>query len=156
MKENIFKVLFAAVTASLTAYFGKIAIPLFVLLVVMIADYVTGMAKAWITRNLNSRIGLVGILKKIAYLFAICVGIVVDWVLGVTLSEIGISYNVTFSFGILVVIWLIINELISILENLGSIGVPLPDFLVKIVSKLKTTVDSKTSIETIDDDNAKD
>ena len=46
-------------------------------------------------------------------------------------------------FGLPVTIWLGINELISILENLGSIGVPLPKFLLKIIKKLKTTTENK-------------
>ena len=37
-----------------------------------------------------------------------------------------------------------INELISILENLKRLGIPLPDFLVKIVSRLKNNVEDKT------------
>lgn len=40
-------------------------------------------------------------------------------------------------------IWFIINECISILENLAVIGIPLPSFLVKIVHKLKITVENK-------------
>lgn len=47
----------------------------------------------------------------------------------------------------LVTIWLIINELISILENLGSIGVPLPKFLLTIIKKLKTTTENKVESE---------
>ena len=39
------------------------------------------------------------------------------------------------------IVWLIINELISILENLGEIGVPLPEFLVNAVKSLKNKVD---------------
>ena len=45
--------------------------------------------------------------------------------------------------GLLVVIWLIINELISILENLATIGVPLPTFLFKLVGRLKIVAEAK-------------
>jgi phage-related holin len=41
----------------------------------------------------------------------------------------------------LVTIWLIINEMISILENLSKIGVPIPEFLKKIIGRLKNTVE---------------
>ena len=46
--------------------------------------------------------------------------------------------------GIIVVVWLIINEIISILENLSFIGIPLPKFLQKIVSHLKDNIDDTT------------
>ena len=39
--------------------------------------------------------------------------------------------------------WLTLNELLSVIENLGRIGVPLPNFLKKIIAQLKDTVDKK-------------
>ena len=44
---------------------------------------------------------------------------------------------------LLVVTWLIVNESISILENLVLIGVPFPSFLSRIVQRLKTSVEQK-------------
>ena len=38
--------------------------------------------------------------------------------------------------------WLIGNELISILENLGKMGVPFPGFLKKLFGKFKDTADT--------------
>jgi len=47
-------------------------------------------------------------------------------------------------FGLLVIVWLTLNELISILENMKEIGVPLPGFLLKIVDKLKSQTETKS------------
>jgi phage-related holin len=44
-------------------------------------------------------------------------------------------------FGTLVTVWLILNEVVSILENLSEVGVPLPSFLKKITEKLKKTAE---------------
>ena len=41
-------------------------------------------------------------------------------------------------------VWLICNEVISILENIGDIGVPLPGFLTKIVQGLRSKLEEKT------------
>lgn len=144
MKEHILKGAVATAFAALTAYLGQIAIPVFVLLGVMVADYVTGMVKAWVTSQISSRIGIVGIVKKLCYLVVVCSGTAVDFIVASALAEIGIDYGEAFSFGVLVIVWLIINELISILENLAVIGVPLPGFLTKIIGKLKQTVDDRT------------
>lgn len=147
MKENIFKGIVAVAVGGLSAYLGVLAIPLIILLSVMIIDYASGMLKAWISKSLCSRTGVVGIIKKVGYMLVVCVAAVVDWLVTCGFSQAGIDIEVSFCFGLIVTIWFIINELISILENLATIGVPLPSFLVKLIHKLKVTVDKKTEEE---------
>lgn len=147
MKENVFKFIAATVIAGLTAYLKIMAIPLIILVGVMLVDYISGMIKAWNKSELNSRIGVAGVLKKLGYLLVVCVGMCVDWVISTGLNQVGIEYNNSFIVGLIVTIWLIINELISILENLSIIGVPMPSFLVNMISKLKVTVENKTEEE---------
>lgn len=143
MKENTAKIIISAIAAGLSAYFRVMAIPIVILVLVMIIDYITGMWKAWNRGELSSRVGLKGLFKKVGYIFVVAVSGVLDWLFISGLSQIGIEVNVSFYFGLIVTIWFIINECISILENLAVIGIPLPSFLVKIVHKLKITVESK-------------
>jgi toxin secretion/phage lysis holin len=146
--ERSLQVIFSAALAALISYLGVVAIPVTVLMAAMIIDYVTGMAAAWHNKKLSSKKGLSGIIKKISYLALVCVGMGVDWLIYSGLKQVGIiDLNYTIFFGLLVTIWLIINELISILENLGSIGVPLPMFLIKIVKRLKVTTENITESE---------
>ncbi|MBQ1777920.1 MAG: phage holin family protein [Acidaminococcaceae bacterium] len=133
---------FSAALAMLTAYFGIVAVPITVLVVAMAIDYGTGMAAAWKQSELSSKRGIIGIVKKIGYLALVCVGMLVDWLIYCGLQAVNVNIGYTFFFGVLVTIWLIINELISILENLGTIGVPLPKFLLTIVKKLKVTAEN--------------
>ena len=147
MKENTFKALFAVAVGGLTAYFREVAIPLIILIVVMIIDYISGMAKAWINAELSSKVGLKGIIKKICYLLVVCVAAVVDWLIASGLQKVGINITVNYLIGAIVTIWLIINELISILENLSVVGVPLPPFLSAVVHKLKISVENSTEPE---------
>ena len=147
MKENTFKALFAVAVGGLAAYFREVAIPLIILIVVMIIDYISGMAKAWINAELSSKVGLKGIIKKICYLLVVCVAAVVDWLIASGLQKVGINITVNYLIGVIVTIWLIINELISILENLSIVGVPLPPFLSSVVHKLKVTVENTTDTE---------
>lgn len=143
-KVNIINVTLAAICAGLSAYFQVLLIPLAVLAAVMVIDYLTGMTKGWVTKSLSSQTGLVGIIKKLCYLIVVCVAGVVDWILQSGFASAGIHFKPLYFFGLIVVIWLIINELISILENLATIGVPLPSFLKVLVIKLKSTVESKS------------
>jgi len=142
LEERPLQAVFSAALAALISYLGVIAIPVTVLMTAMIIDYVTGMAAAWHNKKLSSKKGLSGIIKKISYLALICVGMGVDWLIYSGLSQAGISTEHSVFFGVLVTVWLIINELISILENLKAIGVPLPTFLIKIVKRLKITVEN--------------
>lgn len=147
MKDNIIQATVSVAVGALAAYFNVLLVPLAILICVMIIDYGTGMAEAYINKTLNSRIGVKGILKKVGYLVLVCVGGVVDYLIGAGLATAGIEFS-SYYFGLIVSVWLIINELISILENLAGLGTPIPKFLVNIVRRLKNTVESKTDSET--------
>ena len=140
MKE-FFQIIFAGAVGALAAYFNVLLIPLVVLIAVMLIDYVTGMAGAAYTKQLNSRVGVRGIIKKAGYLALVAVGMVVDYLISAALVYIGIDAHINYCFGMMITIWLIINELISILENLGELNIPLPNFLVKTVKTLKGRVE---------------
>lgn len=146
-KEGMFKIIFASIIGGLAAYFKVMAIPIFMLIIVMVIDYISGMVKAWITAQLSSKIGLRGIIKKLCYLLVVCVAAVVDWLITSGLKNVGIQVTATYYIGVIVTIWLTINELISILENLSAIGIPLPGFLAKLVKKLKNQVEKQNETE---------
>lgn len=143
MKENVFKAVFAAALAGLSAYFSVLLIPLLILLVVMILDYATGMAKAWLAGTLSSKTGFRGIIKKLAYFGIVAAAMVADWIIRCGLEQLGVAISFEFFLALLVVVWLIINELISILENLAEIGAPKIPFLSRVLEHLKNTVDKK-------------
>lgn len=141
MKEGIFKMGIAAAGAAVTAYLGTLAAPLLVLLCVMLIDYVTGLVKAYMASQLSSRIGLRGILKKLCYMAMVAVGAALDYLLTGALARAGIDLHIEMFCGMLVAIWLIVNELISILENLAEIGVPGMPALTSLIGRLKNTLD---------------
>ena len=64
MKENTAKIIISAIAAGLSAYFRVMAIPIVILVLVMIIDYITGMWKAWNRGELSSRVGLKGPFRK--------------------------------------------------------------------------------------------
>lgn len=147
MKNNFMKSLTAVLIGGLSAYMRVLFLPLVVLISVMIVDYMSGMLKAWGRGELSSRVGLRGIVKKLSCLLLVCVAGVVDWLLSSGLKQVGITLEFGFCFGLIVVIWLIINELISILENLDALEVPMPRFLVSIVKHLRTAVEVRGESE---------
>lgn len=144
MKMNFLQTIFAAVSAAIVAYLNILLVPLIILIVVMVIDYLSGMAQAYVSHTLNSRIGVIGILKKVGYLATVAVAIIADYIISEALMLLGTDIKLSYYIGLVVTIWFIINELISILENLAEIGTPIPAFLTKIIKRLKVTVEKKT------------
>ena len=137
--ENIgIQAIISAALAAFASYLGALAVPIIVLMAMMIIDYLSGMSAAWSEGTLSSKVGAKGIVKKVGYMALIAVAMGVDYLIysGIVAANIEVGYNMW--FGLLVAVWLIINEMISILENLGRLGVPIPEFLKKIISRLKT------------------
>ena len=143
MKQTVLKTTVAVLGAGLVSYLGTLAVPMLVLLCMMVIDYVTGMVKAYMTAQLSSRIGVKGILKKLCYMAMVAVGAAVDYLLHGALKQAGIDLHIELFCGLLVTVWLIINELISVLENLAAIGVPGFPRLNRLLSRLKSTVNEK-------------
>ena len=131
-----------AAISSLVAYAGIIIVPFIVMLMMMIIDYITGMTNAWLKKELSSRIGIYGIAKKVGCMALTAVAMGADYLIstGLTATAAPVEYNAY--LGLLVTVWLTINEMISILENLKKLGVPLPEFLIKIIRRLKHSFDN--------------
>lgn len=142
-KETTLKGFVSAIIAGLAAYAKVILIPLSLLIITMLIDYISGMSKAYINGEWSSKVGFKGIVKKLGYIGVVIVAAVMDWVIYSGLKGVGISIGMSYYLGLIVTIWLLINECISILENLGSIGVPLPGFLIKGIKKLQKGIEDK-------------
>lgn len=138
--NDIIQGIIDSITTSVTNYCQVIAVPLIVLFCVIVMDYITGMLSAYINKKLSSSVGIKGIIKKIGYFVAVGVGIVVDYIITSGLAGVGIIPDKTMIVGLIVTTWSIINELISILENLSKMGVTLPPLLIKLVNRLKSSV----------------
>lgn len=138
--NDIIQGIIDSITTSVANYCQVIVIPLIVLLFVIVMDYLTGMMSAYIHKKLSSSVGIKGIIKKIGYFVAVGVGIVVDYIITSGLAGVGIIPDKTMIVGLIVTTWSIINELISILENLNKMGVTLPPLLIKLVNRLKSSV----------------
>lgn len=95
------------------------------LLLAIVFDYVSGMIKAFHTKTLSSRIGFQGILKKVGILLIVMLGVLVDRVTGNTGAV-----------RTLVIYYFVANEGLSVIENLGQCGVPIPSSIKKALKSL--------------------
>ena len=90
----------------------------------------------------NSKRGVLGIYKKVGYILTIFVGLSIDFIIYKFTEEIDLPYHSKTIFGLLVTLWFTLNEIISILENVGRMGVTLPQFLQKVLSELKKDIEN--------------
>lgn len=141
MKTQVAKLSISAVLAAIGSVCSELAVPFFVLCALMVSDYITGMVKSWQKGTLCSRTGVKGIVKKLCYGLAVVAAIGVDYVINTISGSFGYELKIQPFFALLCTIWLIINECISILENLIEIGIPMPEFLVKVAKRLKNGVE---------------
>lgn len=90
-------------------------------------DYLTGWAAAWVGKRLSSDVGRRGIAKKVGMFVIVAVCNIVDQIGGL-----GDPILRT------VAIWFYIgNEALSIVENLGEVGVPIPDRIKQALAVLR-------------------
>ena len=150
MRSFLTKAALALPLAAAGAYFRELFPALIVLAAAMASDYVTGMLSAWARRTLSSRIGLRGLVKKLGYIFGVGVAVTVDFIVQTAGERLGADASGFYLFGLLVTVWLIGNECISILENLSELGVPVPGFLKAAAARLKRTAERAAPEETAD------
>lgn len=131
MKQFINSVL-AAIATGAVYLFGGFDVALNCLLIAIILDYITGIIKAYIKKELSSEIGLKGILKKVGVLIVVMLAVLVDRVTGNTGAV-----------RTLVIYYFVANEGLSIIENLGAAGVPIPAKLKKALKALKKESNKK-------------
>ena len=116
---------------------------LIIALVAMVAiDYITGIIKAAMQGKLSSLVGFKGLLKKVAIFLLVAVGVMVDKIIPAT-NEAARNAGIFFY---------IANEGLSILENAGELGLPLPAALKKSLEKMKDKetgpdIDSGTDVK---------
>ena len=142
------KAVLTAFFGMLSSLFGTLTVPILLLVGCNIIDYVTGLFAAPNRgEKISSDIGLRGIVKKVCMWLLVVVGAIIDALIKYAVEITGFKFPFTFLVACVVAIWLICNELLSILENIGDIGVPLPGFLVKVVQYIKRQAEQKIDIE---------
>lgn len=143
------EVIVTAVISALMSWLGILAVPVFLLILCNVIDYGTGLAAAkYRDEFINSYKGMRGIVKKVCMWLLIVVGAVIDTLVNYGIEYIGFGITIPFIVATVVAVWLIVNEVISILENMVDIGVEMPPFLMKLAKNIKSQVEQKADINT--------
>lgn len=146
MKE--IKALFVAVFSALSSLLGILYIPVLLMVLCNLIDYITGlMATPNREEKLSSYKSIKGIFKKVSMWLLVVVGAILDCLIAYAGEMIGLKLPFKFLVASIVAIWIVANEIISILENMIDIGVELPKFLLPLVKNIKDQADNAGKIE---------
>lgn len=131
--KNFICMTFGFIGAAVAKLFGGWSAALTTLLIFMALDYVTGLIAAGVFKaskkskngGLDSHAGWKGLMKK-----------------GVTLAIVVVAYRLDLLIGTnyiknAVIIAFIANELISLTENAGLMGIPIPEKITNAIEVLK-------------------
>ncbi len=149
---TLFQLTLAGVIAWLSNRLGALFPLLCALCFLMVADYISGISaskKEAITHpndpdyGWSSAKGAEGILKKVGYAAVIAAAITLDYVIMMLSKHIGLDFHSGTFFGLLTTVWYILNELLSITENAGRMGAPVPKWLANYIAVLKDKIDKE-------------
>ncbi len=124
--DIIYKTGAAATGAVVGYFFGESTGLLVALFWMVVIDYGSGLAAGYTEKTLSSKIGFKGIIKKVMIFIMVALAHQVDSALG--------TKNM---FRDATIFFYMANELLSIFENAGRMGVPVPDRLTQAVEVLK-------------------
>ena len=96
------------------------------LLIVIVIDYLTGIASAIYNKELSSKVGFKGIIKKFCYLLVVALSVVIDNLLG----QSGLIRS-------LVIYFFVANDGLSIIENMAEMNIKLPQKLIDALEQIK-------------------
>lgn len=142
------KAFFTAVFAFVSSLLGVLEVPVILMVACNIIDYATGlMASPYRSQDINSYKSIRGIMKKVCMWLLVIVGAVIDQLIAYAGNVVVHIFPFTFLVACIVAIWIICNEIISILENIKDMGVIIPGFLEPLVKNIKSQVEDKIEID---------
>ena len=135
MKEfwNVVQLAFAAIGGWLGWFLGGADGFLYALIVFVAIDYITGVMCAIVDHKLSSEVGFKGICKKVLIFMMVGIGNIIDVQV---LGQAGVLRTA-------VIFFYLSNEGVSMLENAGHLGLPIPAKLKDILVQLHSRSEDK-------------
>lgn len=128
MKEfwNVVQLAFAAIGGWLGWFLGGADGFLYALIAFVVIDYITGVMCAIVDHKLSSEVGFKGICKKVLIFMMVGIGNIIDVQV---LGQVGVLRTA-------VIFFYLSNEGVSMLENAGHLGLPIPAKLKEVLEQL--------------------
>lgn len=146
--NNIFLAVKAAIVGIFGAFgaaFGWLGWLVLAWIGCMVVDYISGSSAAMKAGQWSSAQARAGIWHKAGMIVVVIVAAVADKVLAIVLANIpGLPIDYSVLLLPMVLVWYILTELGSILENAAAMGSDVPPFLIRILASAKDKVEEVT------------
>lgn len=113
-------------------------------LILVLVDVVTGFIGAWENKEISSKVLRRGLINKCFFIVFVWIGMLADKVMvqvtGNTIHILGKEYLLRN----IVLCYIILEELISVLENACIMGIPVPKWLRSVLKQVSETVNTST------------
>ncbi len=150
--NNIFLAVKAAIVGIFGAFgaaFGWLGWLVLAWVACMVVDWLSGSSAAMQAGRWSSAKARGGIWHKAGMIVVVVVAAVADSVLALVVGNIpGLPIDYTVLLLPMVLVWYILTELGSILENAAAMGAPVPEFLIRILAAAKEKVEAATGEDT--------
>lgn len=132
--------LFTGLVASFWGIYGPVII---CVLVAICMDVISGLVAAMASgEKISSKVGWIGFWKKMALILALAFGIFMDSFVPILLGTISLELPFTMPIGTIVGCYIVINEAISIIENINQAApTALPKWIKKLLEGAGKTID---------------
>ena len=139
MKEfwNTIQIIFTGVGGWLGYFLGGCDGLLYALVVFVVVDYITGVMCAINNKTLSSAVGFKGICRKVLIFLLVGIANVLD------VQVIGTGSVLRTA----VIFFYISNEGISLLENVGHLGLPIPEKIKVVLEQLHDRAEKETEVK---------
>lgn len=127
------KLIFGGIVTAVSGFLGGMDGIMYALLAFISIDYITGVAVAVKNKKLSSEVGFWGLVRKVCIIALVGVAHFVD----VYVMHTGDIFRTA------IALYYIGNEGVSLLENMGNLGVPLSKKLKDVLEQLKSDNDKE-------------
>lgn len=150
-KATEIKAAVAAIFAFLTALWGWLGWVVLIWIAAILLDYISGSMAARREKNWSSAIARDGLWHKAGEIFAVLAAALCDIALNVIMDSAGIKLPFDFTACItpIVLLWYILTEIGSIIENCGKLGAPVPSWFKSKVDTAKEAIDNDQGGDTV-------
>ena len=131
------KTLIGSIFGVMAFLYGCITEIVIVLVLLMIFDYITGVTVALKERKYDPMQGCWGALKKLFCIMMVTVGFLLDYIAQLVAEHANIGFSTGGVLGLVVVLYLIGNEGLSLARNWTLLGLPCPPILKKVFRQVQ-------------------
>lgn len=143
MNNSVLKIVTSLISGLVASFWGIYGPVIICVLVAICMDVISGLVAAMASgEKISSKVGWIGFWKKMALILALAFGIFMDSFIPILLGTISLELPFTMPIGTIVGCYIVINEAISIIENINQAApTALPKWIKKLLEGAGKTID---------------